>query len=122
MPDVSIILPTYNRVDTIPRAVESVRRQTFTDWELIVIDDGSTDGTAERINNLDPRIRILRQENQGCYVARNRGIAEAKGRFIAFLDSDDEWLPHFLEIAMAFFKWSPSDYFLTTEFLERVGP
>ncbi len=122
MPDVSIILPTYNRADTIPRAIESVRDQTFADWELIIVDDGSTDGTAERINKLDPRIRILRQENQGCYVARNSGIAAAKGRFIAFLDSDDEWLPHFLEIAMAFFEWSPSDYFLTTEFLERVGP
>src|SRR5512144_325229 len=91
-PAISIILPTFNRRDTIARAIDSIRQQTFPDWELIVIDDGSTDGTAEAIAGLDPRLRVVRQENQGCYAARNTGLGVARGRLITFMDSDDAWL------------------------------
>lgn len=124
MPEVSIIMPTYNRADTIGRAIDSVRRQTFQDWELIIVDDGSTDGTASLVEGLDPRIRLIRQENAGCYVARNNGLRNSHGRYLTFIDSDDEWLSHFLEIALAFLKWSPEDQFVMTKFLEDwgVGP
>jgi len=121
MPEVSIIMPTYNRADTIGRAIESVRRQTFEEWELIIIDDGSTDGTPSLLSGADPRIKLIRQENRGCYVARNAGLRESRGRFIAFLDSDDEWLPHFLEITTAFLRASPQDHFVMTEFLKYWG-
>jgi glycosyltransferase involved in cell wall biosynthesis len=120
-PEVSIVLPTYNRADTIGRAVDSVLRQTCEDWELIVVDDGSSDGTAERLEGRDPRVRLLRQANQGVYAARNAGIALGRGRFVAFLDSDDEWRPHFLELTQAFFRASPADQFVTTEFLDDWG-
>jgi glycosyltransferase involved in cell wall biosynthesis len=118
---VSIILPTFNRGDTIGRAIESIRRQTFEDWELIVVDDGSTDGTAEALAGLDPRIRVLRQENQGCYVARNTGLHAATGRFITFMDSDDEWRPHFLELTVAFLRAYPNEHVVMTEFDEDFG-
>lgn len=115
-PDVSIILPTYNRADTIMRAVDSVLRQTFEDWELLIIDDGSTDGTCDVVDGVDSRIRVVRQENAGTYVARNRGLDESAGRLITFLDSDDEWLPHYLEITTAFLNWSPDDHFVICEY------
>jgi glycosyltransferase involved in cell wall biosynthesis len=121
MAEVSIILPTYNRADTIGRAITSVVRQTFLDWELIVVDDGSTDDTAAAVDDVDSRIRLIRQPNAGCYVARNTGLRHARGHFITFIDSDDEWLPHFLEITTAFLRWSPDDHFVTTEFLEVLS-
>ncbi|MEY2876335.1 MAG: hypothetical protein RLZZ373_3706, partial [Pseudomonadota bacterium] len=107
MPEVSIILPTFNRVDVIGRAVSSVLRQTFHDWELIVVDDGSTDGTRARLEGLDPRLRYIGQANQGVYVARNTGLQAARGRYVTFLDSDDEWLPHFLALTTAFLRAHP---------------
>ena len=91
MPLVSIILPTYNRADTIRRAIRSVEAQTYTNWELIVIDDGSTDGTADQVAGLDARVRIIRQGNQGTAGARNAGLKASRGEYLAFLDSDDEW-------------------------------
>lgn len=118
---VSIILPTYNRADTIGRAMESVLRQSYSDWELVVVDDGSTDDTAALVANRDPRIRLIRQSNGGCYAARNAGIAASLGRYLAFLDSDDEWLPHFLEVTTSFLESHPADHFVTTEFLEDWG-
>jgi glycosyltransferase involved in cell wall biosynthesis len=121
MPEVSVIMPTYNRADTIGRAVDSVRAQTFGDWELIVVDDGSTDGTAAVVSGIDPRIHLLRQGNQGCYVARNTGLQASTGRYITFLDSDDEWLPHFLELTIGFLKAFPSEQMVMTEFLEIAG-
>lgn len=114
-------MPTYNRGDTIGRAIDSIRAQSFGDWELIVVDDGSTDGTAEAIRGLDPRIQILQQENQGCYVARNTGLRASRGRLITFMDSDDAWLPHFLDLCVNFFRSSPSDHVLMTEFFEDFG-
>ena len=122
MPTVSVILPTYNRADTILRAVKSVIAQTWQDWELLIVDDGSTDGTADLVRALDPRIRVLQQQNAGVYVARNTGLQAGRGEYFAFLDSDDEWLPHFLEITVAFLQWSPQDHFVATEFFQDWGP
>lgn len=118
---VSVIVPTYNRRETIQAAIASVQRQTFTDWELIVVDDGSTDGTADLIEGSDPRLVLIRQKNQGVNAARNTGMLRARGRYIAFLDSDDEWLPHHLELSVAFFRAFPGEDFLSGEFSEDTG-
>lgn len=92
-PLVSVVLPTYNRVQTLGRAMHSVLGQTYTHLELIVVDDGSTDGTAELVASIsDARIRYLRlEQNQGVSNARNLGAEQARGRLLAFQDSDDEW-------------------------------
>jgi glycosyltransferase involved in cell wall biosynthesis len=99
-PAVSIILPTYNRERFLPQAFASIREQRFTDWELIVVDDGSTDDTRELIAALSAGIpqpvRYIYQENQGAYGARNTGLDYAEGKYVAFFDSDDLWLPHHL--------------------------
>jgi glycosyltransferase involved in cell wall biosynthesis len=118
---VSIILPTYNRADTIVRAIESVQAQTFQDWELIVVDDGSTDGTAELIANLEPRMTLIRQENRGFTEARNVGIRASTGEYLAFLDSDDEFMPHHLELCVAFLEAHPDEQFVSTELIENFG-
>jgi glycosyltransferase involved in cell wall biosynthesis len=100
-PAVSIILPTYNRARFLPQAFASMRSQTFTDWELIIIDDGSTDDTrhvvSELIADLPQPVQYIYQENQGPYGARNTGLEHAKGTYLAFYDSDDIWLPHHLQ-------------------------
>ena len=121
MPLISIVMPTYNRADTIQRAITSVRAQSWSDWELIVVDDGSTDDTTSRLGGLDPRIRLLWQENKGVTAARNTGLAAAKGELVAFLDSDDEWLPHHLALAAAFFAAHPGEHLFTSEFWEDFG-
>ncbi len=97
-PIVSVIIPTYNRAPYVTEALDSVLAQTFTDYEIIVIDDGSTDNTKEVLQPYFPQIRYFFQENQGVSAARNVGIREAKGEWLAFLDSDDVWLPKKLEI------------------------
>src|SRR6266446_940152 len=95
---VSVVIPLYNKVRYIQRALDSVLAQTYTDFEVIVVDDGSTDGGAEVVACCtDRRVRLIRQSNQGPGPARNRGVEEAAGGYVAFLDSDDEWLPAFLE-------------------------
>ncbi len=97
MTTVSVVLPTYNRVRTLERAVHSVLAQSFTDLELIVVDDGSRDNTHElmtRLADSDRRVRYIQHPaNLGQSRARNTGISSAAGKFIAFQDSDDEWLP-----------------------------
>ena len=120
-PKVSIILPTYNRADTILRAIRSVQSQTFQDWELIVVDDGSTDDTASLVDGIDPRLILIRQENRGFTEARNAGIRASKGDYLAFLDSDDEFLPNHLELCAAFLGEFPEDQFVSTELLENLG-
>jgi glycosyltransferase involved in cell wall biosynthesis len=85
VPQVSIIIPTYNRADTILRAIDSVLAQTFTDWELIIVNDGSTDNTATLLTDLDGRIKVIHQPNGGVTVARNTGLRNAAGEFFAFL-------------------------------------
>ena len=94
---VSIIIPLYNKAPYVRRALDSIQAQTFSDCEVIVVDDGSTDEGARIVESYtDARVRLVTQPNAGPGPARNRGIAEAKGEFIAFLDADDEWLPDYL--------------------------
>ncbi|MDD2522764.1 MAG: glycosyltransferase [Anaerolineaceae bacterium] len=91
-PTVSIILPTYNRIEYLQRSIGSVLNQTYQDWELIVWDDGSSDGTADYCRALlDSRVRYFLNENRGVAFARNQAIANSVGEYLAFLDSDDEW-------------------------------
>ncbi|MES2799093.1 MAG: glycosyltransferase family A protein [Bacteroidota bacterium] len=95
MPYFSIILPTYNRAHLLPKAIQSVVDQTFGDWELIIVDDGSSDDTKAVVGKFqDERIRYIYQENQERSVARNNGIQNAQGNYICFLDSDDYFLPN----------------------------
>ncbi|HVX05047.1 MAG TPA: glycosyltransferase family A protein [Rhodanobacteraceae bacterium] len=97
-PEVSVILPTYNRLPLLRRAVASVFAQTFCDWELIVVDDGSTDDTPAYLETIDdPRVRSLGLENSGVTSARNAGLRLARAEWVAFHDSDDLWLPEKLE-------------------------
>jgi len=109
-PVVSIIIPTYNRAHFIGRAIRSVLNQTYTDFEVIVVDDASIDDTEEVVKNIkDPRIRYIRHEtNKGGAAARNTGIKASKGELIAFQDSDDEWLPEKLEKQMKVFENVPA--------------
>lgn len=93
-PLVSVVIPAYNSEDTIGRAVESVLKQDYSSLEVIVVDDGSKDETAAAVEALnDNRVRVIRQANAGPAAARNRGIRESRGEFVAFNDDDDEWLP-----------------------------
>ncbi|RLF83553.1 glycosyl transferase, partial [Thermococci archaeon] len=105
-PTVSVIIPTYNRANLLKRAIASVLNQTFTDFELIVVDDASPDNTPEVVRSInDGRIRYVRlKKNSGGPVARNTGIRKARGRFIALLDDDDEWLPNRLELQIKKFE------------------
>ena len=121
MPQVSIIMPTYNRADTILRAVRSVQAQTFSDWELIVVDDGSQDETATLLEGLDPRLTLIRQHNQGVTAARNTALSYCRGEYLAFLDSDDEWVPYHLGLCLAFLQAHPAEPFVSTELLEDFG-
>lgn len=100
MPKISVVIPMYNKAPHIVRAIRSVLSQTEADFEVVVIDDGSTDEGAEIVANMflpDSRLKLLRQENQGVSAARNRGVCEAHSDLIAFLDADDEWEPDHLE-------------------------
>jgi glycosyltransferase involved in cell wall biosynthesis len=98
MPLISVIVPLYNKISTIRRAIDSILNQSVGDFEIIVVDDGSTDGGQEIVKSTaDTRIRLIRQANAGPGAARNRGIENAKSELIAFLDADDEWKPDFLK-------------------------
>lgn len=94
---ISVVIPLYNKAATVLRAVESVRAQSWQSWELIVVDDGSSDGGAALVRQLaDPRIRVLTQTNAGVSVARNLGLLQAQAEWVAFLDADDYWRPDHL--------------------------
>ncbi len=112
MTTVSVVIPTYDRADVLPRAVESVLDQTMTDLELLVVDDGSTDGTRAVLDGFDDdRLRVIEHEtNRGANVARNTGIDEADGEYVAFLDSDDEWRPPKLERQLERIRSGPSTH------------
>ncbi|MDX1699250.1 MAG: glycosyltransferase family A protein [Melioribacteraceae bacterium] len=99
-PDVSIILPTFNREKYLPRSIESVINQTFKNWELIIVDDGSTDKSSELISNYlerNERIRFIQKQKTGVTISRNLGIKLASGNYLTFLDSDDEYTNDHLE-------------------------
>jgi glycosyltransferase involved in cell wall biosynthesis len=100
MPLVSVIIPTYNSADFLPQAIDSVLQQTYENIEIIVIDDGSTDHTEAVLKPYTERIRYFKKPNGGPSAARNMGIAEAQGEFIAFQDADDLWLPEKLQLQM----------------------
>ena len=104
LPLVSIITPCYNAAPFISQAIESVLAQSFGDWEMIIVDDCSTDNTDIVVGKIkDPRIRYIKNEkNSGAAVSRNRALREANGRWVAFLDSDDLWKPEKLEKQIRF--------------------
>jgi glycosyltransferase involved in cell wall biosynthesis len=102
MPAISIVMPLYNKAGQVLKTIASVTAQTVSDWELVVVDDGSTDGGPALVRALgDPRIRVVSQTNAGVSAARNRGIELASAELIAFLDADDLWLPQFLAAILA---------------------
>mgnify|MGYP001615803829 CR=1 FL=1 len=122
---VSVIIPTFNRAQTIRRSIESVLAQDGVSFEILVVDDGSTDETRALVQNLASEnscLRYLFQPNRGPSAARNRGISSTWRKFIAFLDSDDEWLPWKLKAQLEFFKQNP-DYLIcqTEEIWVRNG-
>lgn len=101
MPSVSIVIPTFNRENFVVNAIDSVLKQSFRDYEIIVVDDGSTDRTRKVLESYGERIKYIYQENSGVSSARNTGIRAAKGEWIAFLDSDDEWTEDYLAVHVA---------------------
>jgi glycosyltransferase involved in cell wall biosynthesis len=114
-PKVSVIIPTYNRGWILGEAVDSVLSQEFDDFELIVVDDGSTDNTREMLEAYHNDIIVISQNNRGVSAARNRGIAEACAPLIAFLDSDDLWKPQKLSRQVEFFNANPEALICQTE-------
>ena len=114
-PLISVIIPTYNRGWIIKEAIDSVLAQDYVNFELIVVDDGSTDDTHDILNSYQSNFLVLRQNNKGVSAARNRGLAAASGRFIAFLDSDDTWLPQKLSRQVDFFQSNPDALICQTE-------
>lgn len=119
VPKVSIIMPAYNAENYIGKSVKSVLDQTFKNWELIIIDDGSSDRTAEickKYVSLDNRIIYVFQENSKQATARNNGLKIAKGDIIAFLDSDDLWLPTKLELSLSYFDLNKFDLIFTDSY------
>jgi glycosyltransferase involved in cell wall biosynthesis len=126
-PSVSVIIPTYNRGWILKEAVDSVLAQNFQGFELIVVDDGSDDNTPEILVSFGNRIKAISQKNKGVSSARNRGIASSFGEYIAFIDSDDLWLPGKLSAQLAFFKNNPDALICQTEEIwvkngKRVNP
>ncbi|SHL05760.1 glycosyltransferase family 2 protein [Rhodothermus profundi] len=112
MPEVGVVIPCYNQERYILRAIESVQRQTWTDWELVVVDDGSTDASAVLVEELtaqDERIRLVQQENQGVSRARNRGVQELSPsvRYLLFLDADDMLHPEMLQTLTSYLEQHP---------------
>ena len=108
MAKVSVVIPTYNRRGMVEEAVRSVLAQTLDDVEIVVVDDGSTDGTADALKEFDEQIRYFYQENQGRSVARNRGARASMGEYLVFLDSDDTLLPQGLQSMASFLDHNPA--------------
>jgi len=126
-PLISVVIPTYNRGWMLKEAVESVLMQDYPSYELIVVDDGSTDDTPAILDTYGARINVVRQENRGVSAARNRGVREAAGSLIAFLDSDDLWMQGKLSTQAAFFQAHPQVRICQTEEIwvrngRRVNP
>lgn len=124
MPTISVIVPAYNSQDTILETIASIQKQTFTDFELIVVDDGSSDRTLELLQTVrDSRIRVASYENGGVSVARNRGISLSTSEYITFIDADDLWTPDKLELQLAALQQHPNAgvAYSWTCFIERHG-
>jgi glycosyltransferase involved in cell wall biosynthesis len=118
MPTVSVVIPTYNNASVVKEAIQSVLEQTLSDYEIIVVDDGSTDNTREVVSSFsDKRIRYVYQENHGRSSARNHAISIAQGRYIAFLDSDDLFLPTKLEKQVTYMEKNPGVLLSHTSYL-----
>lgn len=127
MKEVSVIIPTYNRANFLKEAIDSVLSQTFNNFELIVVDDGSTDNTRDIIAKYSPKIKYIYQPNAGVSAARNRGISATKCRYISFLDSDDLWKPSKLECQVDFMENNADSLISYTEEIwirkgKRVNP
>ena len=112
--NISVIIPTYNRKETLKRAIQSVLIQSYTPYEIIIIDDGSDDGTKEWLKDNFPNVKYIYQMNSGVSSARNKGIKFARGDWIALLDSDDEWLPSKLKDQANEIESNPAAKFLHT--------
>ena len=126
-PTVSVVIPTYNRGWILKEAIDSVLSQNCEGFELIVVDDGSTDNTQEILYSYRDKIKGIRQKNKGVSAARNKGIVSSSGTYIAFLDSDDLWLPGKLETQLEFFRNNPDALICQTEEIwvrngRRVNP
>lgn len=116
----SVIIPVWNKADTLPRAIDSVLAQTAGDAEIVVVDDGSTDGI-DAVLSAYPGLTVLRQANAGVSAARNAGIARSSGEFLCFLDADDEWRPDHLAALLALMeKYPGAEYFVTGH--TEIGP
>jgi len=115
VPLVSVVIPTYNRASVIERAVGSVLGQTFRDLELLVVDDGSRDATTDVLSKFDGKLEIVFQPNRGVSAARNAGIERSRGALIAFLDSDDEWLPDKLALQVRAWRTQQALFISHTE-------
>ena len=120
---ISVVIPLYNKRETIVNTLSTVMSQTSTYFEVIIVDDGSSDDSVQLINDnfSDSRIRIISQTNAGVSVARNRGIEEAKGDWVAFLDADDEWLPTYLEhVAYAVLSSNDAQIILSGRYSQNI--
>lgn len=116
MSSVSIIIPTYNRAHLLSDAIESIFNQTFKNYKIIVVDDGSTDSTRSVLNRYGDSIKYIRQENKGAGAARNRGLKEVDTEYVAFLDSDDLWFDFKLELQVGIMERLPQIGFLFSDF------
>ena len=121
---VSIVIPSYNRGHSIERTIDSALAQTHQALDIIIVDDGSTDDTAERVRRYqnDPRVRYIHQQNRGVAAARNVGLAAARGDYIALLDSDDIWFPWKLEVQLACLRALPKEVGMIWTDMEAIGP
>ncbi len=116
-PCVSVIIPIYNGAATIDRALKSVFDQTFTDYEIVVCDDGSTDDTPSVLAKYGDKLRVVRQPNRGLPAARNAAVAASRGELLALIDHDDEWLPQKLELAVAAMRSDPGAALLYSDMI-----
>ena len=111
----SVVIPVYNKANTIRAAVESIYAQTVQDFEIVIVDDGSNDALEDALLNLHtPKLRLIRQENGGVSAARNTGIANAQGEYVCFLDADDLWKPHHLETVQGLIEKYPQSHMFAT--------
>ncbi len=121
-PGISVVVPLYNKEATIVRCLESVLAQSYSDFEILVIDDGSTDNGPDQVLALaDPRIHVHRQANAGLSSARNTGLRMARGEFVAFIDADDEWQPRHLEFLLEGFEYFPDALLVGNDLVEARG-